>query len=154
MARYLAIALTLALAAQAVGQAQTAGDQRQEVVAFVNAYIEAANRSDMSSVADAYAKRPDVIRVKNGVVTQGWEAIRNQVARVRRSATADRVSAGVVEVMSLDATVALAVVPYVVTVNTQQGAQQIRGTMSLLVQKTPDGWHIIHDHTSSGEPGR
>jgi uncharacterized protein (TIGR02246 family) len=154
MARYLPLALALALAAPAIGRTQTAADQRQEVLAFVRAYVDAANRADWSSVADAYAKRPDVIRVKSGAVTRGWEAIRNEVTRARRSASADRVSVGVVEVMSLSATVALAVVPIEVTVRTQQGVEQIRGTMSLLVEKTPDGWRIIHDHTSSGEPGR
>ena len=151
MIRYLPLALTLALAAPTVSNAQAATNQRQEVLAFIRAYIDAFNRADMNAFVDAYAQRSDLIRIKNGEVTRGWEAIRNEANHTKG---ADRVSAGVVEVVSLSATMALAVVPFAATVNTQQGVVQLRGAMSLVVQKTPDGWRIIHDHTSSSAPGQ
>jgi hypothetical protein len=45
-----------------------------------------------------------------------------------------RISAGVVDVLNLSPDIAIAVFPFVVTLNTPQGQQQLRGAMSLVLQ--------------------
>jgi uncharacterized protein (TIGR02246 family) len=144
----------IALSAPTAIQAQATGGQRQEVLAFVRAYFDAANRSDMTAYVDMYAQLPDLLMVNDGQITRGWNAVRDEANQMMGTEGAFRISPGVVEVTPLTPDLALAVVPYVLTVNTQQGPQQLRGAMTLVVRKTAQGWRIIHDHTSNAPPGQ
>ena len=154
MIRIVAAALALTLGMPGLCHAQAAAGQRQEVLAFVRAYIDAANRGDMTAYVEMYAQRPDLVTISDGDVTRGWEAVRNEANQMVGTEGAYRVFPGVVEVVSLSQSMAIAVVPFALTMNTPQGVVQRRGVMSLVVQKTPDGWRIIHDHSSFTPAGQ
>jgi uncharacterized protein (TIGR02246 family) len=154
MIRIVAAALALTLGMPGLCHAQAAAGQRQEVLAFVRAYVDATNRADMTAYVDMYAQRPDLITVNDGEFTRGWDAVRNGANEMMGTEGSFRMSVGVVEVMTLSPTMAIAVFPFSATVNTQQGPRQVRGAMTLVLQKMPAGWRIIHDHTSSAAPSQ
>ena len=60
--------------------------------------------------------------------------------------------AGVVDVPPLGPTRAVATFPFVINVQTQQGLQQLKGAMTLVLEKTGTKWLIIHDHISLESP--
>lgn len=64
--------------------------------------------------------------VSDGVITRGWDAVRNAAP--------------------------IAVFPFVMTMQTAQGPAQMRAAMTLILEKGPQGWKIIHDHTSTAAP--
>jgi uncharacterized protein (TIGR02246 family) len=144
----LLIGLPTALAAQA------GGNQRQDVLAFVRAYVDASNRGDMTAYVNMYAQRPDLVVVSDGQISRGWESVREEANQMMGTEGAYRISAGVVDVLNLSPDIAIAVFPFVVTLTTPQGQQQLRGAMSLVLQKTADGLRIIHDHTSIAAPSQ
>jgi len=153
MRTFIATALTGAVMSTLVVGQTPASIQRQEIQAFVRSYVDAVNRSDLTSYVDMYARTPELITISSGEITRGWEAIRNEANQMMGTEGAYRISPGIVEVMSLGPTRALALLPFVATVNTDRGTIQLRGAMSLIVEKTPEGWKIIHDHTSTATPG-
>ena len=146
--------LLLTIGAPSRMLAQAPSNQRQDVLAFVRAYVDAANRGDITAYIDMYAQRRDLITVSDGQLTRGWDALRDEANQMMGTEGAYRISAGSVDVITLAGDMAIAVFPFVATVSTQQGPVQLRGAMSLVVQKTPQGWRIIHDHTSSTPPGQ
>lgn len=152
--RHLIATIALALALPSVSGAQAGANQRQEVLAFVRAYVDAVNRADMTAYVDMYAQRRELIVVNDGQVTRGWEAVRDEANQMMGAEGSYRISPGVVDVVVLSPDVAIAVFPFAANVNTQQGPMQLRGAMTLVLQKTADGWRIIHDHTSTAVPGQ
>ena len=53
----------------------------------------------------------------------------------------------------LGALYALVTAPTAITVNSQQGLVQLKGAVTLVVQKSPSGWRIIHEHYSTQVAG-
>ncbi len=129
--------------------AQTASTQRQEVQNFVKAYADAANRGDITEYMEMYSRRPDLIEVSDGELTRGWDALRDEANRMIGLEGSYKMSVGSIDVISLGPTRAMAVFPFTTTVATQQGPAQLRGAMTLVLENSPQGWKIIHDHTST-----
>jgi ketosteroid isomerase-like protein len=90
-----------------------------------------------------------LIVVEDGEVKRGWETVREAANQVMGAEGMVRISAGVVDVVSLSPGIAIAVVPYAITINTNTGPQQLRGTMSLVLKKSSGTWKTVHDHSST-----
>lgn len=84
-----------------------------------------------------------------GQVQRGWE---RTMARYRRRYP-DRAAMGVLdfqiqEVRPLSPDAALVVGGFTLTETPRSGT----GVFTLLVQRRPEGWRIVHDHTSAAPP--
>ena len=130
-----------------------AATQRDAVQAFVRSYVEAVNRTDVTAWLDMHVRSPELLTVDNGAVTRGWDALRVEGDRMRGTPEgAFRISPGTVAVLSLGVSRALAVSPFVVTVNREPGPVQLRGATTFILDNTPDGWRILHANTSMARP--
>ena len=123
--------------------------QRQEVQDFVRAYADAANRGDVTAYTEMYSRRADLITVNDGTILRGWEALRTQANETLGMEGSYKISVGTIDVATIGTTRAIAVFPFAMTVTTDQGPVQLRGAMTLVVEKGAQGWRIIHDHTST-----
>jgi ketosteroid isomerase-like protein len=123
--------------------------QRQEVLTFVRAYADAANRGDVTAYMDMYSQRAQLIAVNDGDITRGWDKLRDEANSMLGLEGSYRISVGSTDVIGLGATRAIAVFPFVASIATQQGTGQLRGAMTLVLEKGSQGWKIIHDHTST-----
>lgn len=132
--------------------AQVSPAQRHEIENFVRAYADAANRGDITAYMEMYSRRRDLIEVNDGEFTRGWDALRDESNRMIGLEGSYKISVGSIDVVGLGATRAIAVFPFVATIATQQGVVQLRGASTLVLDKGPQGWKIIHDHTSSVSP--
>ena len=121
---------------------------RTAVQAFVRNYVDAANRADVSSYVGMYKESPDLITINDGEVKRGWSTIRDEANAILGAEGAFKISAGVVDVLPLGPTRAVATFPFVITLNTQAGIQQLKGASTLVLEKTGTKWLIVHDHTS------
>ena len=126
-----------------------APSQRQQIQDFVRAYTDAANRGDVTSYMEMYSKRADLIAVEDGEISRGWDKLRDNANSTVGLEGSFKISVGTIDVITLGTTRAIAVFPYVATVNTQQGPVQLHGAMTLVLEKSSQGWKIIHDHTST-----
>ena len=133
--------------------AQTPDTVSNEVQKFVRTFVEASNKADAKAVMEMYSRKPSVISIEDGRITRGWEAIRSETNEIVGHEGRYKISVGNVEVTPLGPANALAVAPYTMALVTEDGATfQIRGAITVVLEKAAGKWQIIHDHTSS-QPG-
>ena len=123
---------------------------RTEVQAAVKAYADALNRADVSSVLEQYSREGGVTSIGDGEITRGWESIRTELdSTLTGLQGAFSASFGSIDVTPLGTTHALAIAPFTVTATSRSGPVQMRGAMSLVVQRVDSAWSIIHEHSST-----
>ena len=125
---------------------------RDDVIKFVRAYVDAANRADANAIMDMTSRKPSVSSVALGEITRGWEAMRADADSLAGSEGTYKLSIGTVDVTPLGSSAALAVSTVTVTVSTAQGPAQVRGAMTLVLEKTAGAWKLLHEHFSMPIP--
>jgi ketosteroid isomerase-like protein len=122
---------------------------KAEVLTFVRSYIDAENRADATALSDAMSRRADVTSVGDGNITRGWDAIRAQTDQITGKQGMFRLDVGTMDVVPLGTSYVLVLAPTTTTVNTQRGAEQLTGEMTLVLEKGKDGWKILNEHYST-----
>ena len=120
-----------------------------DVQKFVKAFVQAMNEGDMTAKMEMYSRKPVVASVDDGEISRGWEAIRTGNEKTVGLEGSYRVSLGVVDVVPLGASHALAYASATVTIAAGQGMVQVPGAFTLVLEKSPDGWKIVHEHWST-----
>jgi uncharacterized protein (TIGR02246 family) len=151
MGRYRIIALISALSAVAVASGVAQQADTADVQAFVRQYTAAINRADAPGIMEMYARVPEVTSTDNVDITRGWDAIKRDAASLSESRY--RIELGRVDVVPLGPGYALVVAEASYTFGTPQGALRVRGVLTLVLQKIGGSWKVIHDHSSSQNPG-
>jgi ketosteroid isomerase-like protein len=100
---------------------------------------------------EMYARVPEVTSTDNVDITRGWDAIKRDAASLSESRY--RIELGRVDVVPLGPGYALVVAEASYTFGTPQGALRVRGVLTLVLQKIGSAWKVIHDHSSSQNPG-
>ncbi len=145
MKRFLALALLLAgtaAAAQAPGSSATAAD---EIKAILEEQKAAWNRSDIDGFMATYWNSDSLTFQSGKTRTYGWA---NVLARYKRTYAADNM--GRLDFTDLAVTMLAADAAYVLgRFKLVMKETTSEGVFTLILRRTKDGWHIIHDHTST-----
>ncbi|MFO0951251.1 MAG: SgcJ/EcaC family oxidoreductase [Isosphaeraceae bacterium] len=137
--------LFLALAGAAPADDRVGADA---VKALLDTQVAAWNRKDLDGFLETFWHSPEVVFQSGGTRTDGFDAVRE---RYRKRYQAEGRAMGTltftgIEVVMLGPDAALArgrwglVMP---------GGETPNGLFTLLIRKKPEGWRIVHDHTSS-----
>ena len=138
--------LVLLTASTSLAQAPAA--LRTEVQNVVRAYTDAANKADTSAYTEIYSRQAGVTSIADGTILRGWEAIRTDADSMLGREGGYQISVGSIDVTPLGTGFVLAVAPTTVNVQTDKGAVLLHRALTLVLQRTAEGWKIIHDHTS------
>jgi beta-aspartyl-peptidase (threonine type) len=142
--------LVVAIAACACGGARTfgAGD-RATITAIFDAQRDAWNRGDLAAYMDHYAKLDGLVFTSGSKIRRGWKPTFDYY---QRKYGADPAGMGTLafELLSIDPVGADGAV--VLGTWRLAGAQTGDGVFSVVVERRPEGWRIVHDHTSSSTP--
>lgn len=135
--------LIATLACAAPEQASTSVAEVQSVL---NAQQDAWNRGDIDAFMNGYARSASTVFVSQDEVSRGWETVRDRY-RVKYS---DRTKMGTlsfseieVTMLSPDAAVALG------RWRLERANDEPHGRFTLIFKRLPEGWRIVHDHTSA-----
>ena len=135
--------LTSAFACAAPEQASSSVAEIQSVL---TAQQDAWNRGEIDAFMTAYAQSASTVFVSEDEVTRGWETVRDRY-RVKYS---DRAKMGTlsfsdveVTMLSPDAAVVLG------RWRLKRANDQPHGRFTLIFKRLPEGWRIVHDHTSA-----
>jgi len=134
----------IVLAAAFLGCAQT---QRQEVLDVLHAQMEAWNAGSVEGYMEGYWNSPDLTFVSDGTVTKGYDVVLERYrSHYSSPVLMGKLSFTDEEVRSLSESSAI------VTGQWRLARQNDEpwGRFTLLLQKKPEGWKIVYDHTSSG----
>lgn len=131
--------MDLGLAARAEGSA------RDQIVAILSEQQAAWNRGDMDSFMKSYWNSPELTFAGSSGVTRGWQSV---LARYRANYS-DRQAMGQLdfsewEVHPLGKDAALVLGRW----HLARSSNELGGIFTLVFQRFPGGWRIIHDHTS------
>jgi beta-aspartyl-peptidase (threonine type) len=138
-------------AASAPHVARFESADRAAISAVLDRQVEAWNRGDLAAYMDGYARTPALVFTSGGNVRRGWqEAFDHYQARYATDAKAMGTLAFHVDsIDAVGADGAVVLGHYDLTGTTHAG----RGVFTLVLERRPEGWRIIHDHTSvSPEP--
>jgi ketosteroid isomerase-like protein len=107
------------------------------------------NRQDLAGFMAGYARGDDTRFASGGDVTRGWQTVFDRYVRRYQTAEAmGQLAFTDVEVTELGADSALVFGHW----RLDRVADQPQGLFTLVFRRFPDGWRIVHDHTSSATP--
>ena len=114
--------------------------------AVLEAQVAAWNRGDIDGFMQGYWKSEQTAFVSSSGISRGWQAL---LERYRRSYP-DRAAMGRLTFSDLEVTT---LGPNAVLVlgrwRLERAKDNPGGVFTLVAQKFPEGWRIIHDHTST-----
>lgn len=131
------------------GQQARAAD-RGAMEAVLHAQQQAWNRGDIDAFLTGYWHSPDLTFSGSSGVSRGWDGV---LARYKKNypdrATMGHLDFSDLEFRFLGPDAALVLGHWHLQRDAVQGGGDIGGVFSLVWQRFPEGWKIIHDHTSA-----
>lgn len=124
--------------------------QRAQMEAALRQLLEAQaedwNRGDVEGFMQSYWRSPELTFAGSGGVERGWEGVLARYKHVYpdRAAMGHLTFSGL-EITPLGEDAALVLGHW----QLQREKDQPSGVFSLVLRRFPDGWRIIHDHTSA-----
>ena len=151
MRRLLTVVAMLLMAAvttvpSAVGQ--SAG-QEAAIRKVLQTQVEAWNRHDLEGFMAGYWNSPDLTFFSGATETQGWQATLERYRKKYQSADTEmgKLEFSDLQVEMLGPKAGFVRGKFLLTLS---NGKQPHGLFTLIFREFPDGWRIIHDH-SSGE---
>jgi ketosteroid isomerase-like protein len=129
-------------------QSQNATAQIRSVL---RAQQDAWNRGDIDRFMNGYARSASTVFVSEDTIRRGWETVRERY----RKKYSDRAKMGTLafsdlEIMLLSPDAAGVLGRW----SLKRANDQPHGRFTLIFKRLPEGWRIVHDHTSSAPPAR
>lgn len=105
------------------------------------------NRKDLDGFCEGYWKSPKLVFLSGGAKTTGWEPMRDRYrARYQgEGKEMGKLAFEEVEIEPLSPESAFARGRWELTMS---GGAKVGGRFTLILRKLPEGWKIVHDHTS------
>lgn len=121
----------------------------EEVRTQVRSLITATN-FDLMATMEMYVRSPRLTSINDERIVQGWNDLHRQTREAVSTQGSFFVQLGEIEVTPMGTDHALAVAPMTMDYRTECGPAQLPGSMTLALERTPDGWKILHEHYSTG----
>ncbi len=144
----IALFLELSYGHQARSAGQSGAPAMDDRVAIAKVLAEqqsAWNKGDVSTFMKGYWNSPELTFAGSGGIARGWESV---LARYKREypdgAAMGQLNFSNVEVRFLGPDAALVLGQW----HLDRSSGDIGGVFSLVFQRQPEGWRIVHDHTS------
>jgi len=117
-----------------------------QIQSVIRAQQDAWNRGDIDGFMKGYARSPSTILISEDIVRRGWETVRERY----REKYSDRAKMGTltfseieIALLSPDSAVVLG------RWSLERAKDRPHGRFTLIFKRLPEGWRIVHDHTSA-----
>jgi ketosteroid isomerase-like protein len=129
--------------------AEQSPDSVSEIQSVLSAQQDAWNRGDIDAFMNGYSRSASTVFISEDEVRRGWETVRERY-HVKYS---DRAKMGMLSFADIDVTM-LSPDAAVVLGRWQlkRGNDESHGRFTLIFKHLPEGWRIVHDHTSAAPP--
>jgi ketosteroid isomerase-like protein len=134
------------ISAAPTGRQQDRTNAVVQIRSILRAQQDAWNRGDIDAFMNGYERSRSTIFVSEDTVKRGWETVR---ARYRKKYS-DRAKMGLLtfsdlEIASLGPDAAVVLGRW----KLKRAQDQPHGRFTLIFRRLPEGWRIVHDHTSA-----
>ena len=117
-----------------------------EIQSVISAQQDAWNRGDIDAFMHGYGRSASTVFVSEDEVERGWETVRERY-RVKYS---DRAKMGTLSFSEIEVTM---LSPGAAVVlgrwRLKRANDEPHGRFTLIFKRLPEGWRIVHDHTSA-----
>jgi uncharacterized protein (TIGR02246 family) len=112
--------------------------------------VDAWNRGDLAGYMAGYAKSDALVFTSGGKVRKGWQATFDtyQTKYGKDPSTMGKLAFSITQVDALGADGAVVLGTWTLTESQVPGT----GVFTVVLERRPEGWRIIHDHTSLTPP--
>jgi ketosteroid isomerase-like protein len=126
----------------------TAGEGQQAVRTVLDTQVAAWNRGDLEGYMAGYWNSPELTFFSGGTITKGWQPTLERYRKRYQSGGREMgkldFTETTIDMLSPDSAVArgrwhLAM----------KNGQQPKGVFTVMFRKFPEGWKIVHDHSSA-----
>jgi ketosteroid isomerase-like protein len=129
--------------------AEPNADVVPEIQSVLHAQEEAWNRGDIDAFMDGYCRSDKTVFVSGDEVTRGWQKVLDRYkAKYSDRAKMGALTFSEIEITPLNDDSAVVLGSW----KLRRAADQPHGRFTLIFRHFPDGWKIVHDHTSAAEP--
>ncbi|HEX7960973.1 MAG TPA: nuclear transport factor 2 family protein [Terriglobales bacterium] len=120
----------------------------QQITATLHAQVEAWNRGDLDGFMHGYWNSPDLTFFSGATVTKGWQPTLDRYRKRYQSAGNEmgKLDFDDLQITLFDADSAIVRGRWKLTMS---NGKQPGGLFTLILRRKPEGWRIIHDHTSA-----
>jgi len=120
-----------------------------EIQSVLSAQRDAWNRGDIDAFMNGYARSESTVFVSEDEVGRGWETVRDRY-RLKYS---DRAKMGTLSFSDIEVTMLSPDSAVVLGLwRLKRANDEPHGRFTLIFKRLPEGWRIIHDHTSVAPP--
>jgi ketosteroid isomerase-like protein len=144
-----AVALLLLCAGMPFGRASADEVMTKEIRAVIEAQQDAWNRADLESFMKGYWQSAELTFAGSSGVTRGWQPVLQRYRdRYKDAQAMGRLDFTDLEVHPLGIDAAFVLGRW----HLKRTTDELGGVFTLVFQRFPQGWKIVHDHTSLDEP--
>ena len=145
----LAAAAALGLAGCATGDGTQFRAAEKDVRALLQQQVADWNAGNLRGFMAGYARSQDTRFASGGNVSLGWQTVFDRYQQKYGNKEAmGTLKFSDIDVQALQRDTALAFGRWHLTRQTGDAS----GLFTLILRKTPDGWRVVHDHTSAAAP--
>jgi uncharacterized protein (TIGR02246 family) len=145
-----ALLLLVACAGSTAHVKTFAPTDRAAIQAVLDAQVAAWNRGDLAAYMDGYAKLDDLVFTSGGNVRKGWQTTFDHFHKryATDPAAMGKLAFDILQIDPLGADGAVVLGTWVLTNSPSDG----KGIFSVVLARRPEGWRVVHDHTSLASP--
>ena len=142
------VLISWSVSAAPAGEKQDRVNAVAQIRSVLRAQQDAWNRGDIDAFMNGYARSRSTIFVSEDTVRRGWETVRDRY----RKKYSDRAKMGLLtfsdlEITTLGPDAAVALGRW----KLKRAQDQPHGRFTLIFRSLPEGWRIVHDHTSAAK---
>jgi ketosteroid isomerase-like protein len=117
-----------------------------EIRSVLRGQQDAWNRGDIDGFMNGYARLPSTVFVSGDEVSRGWETVRERY----RQKYSDHSKMGTLTFSDIEITPFSADAAVVLGCwRLKRANDEPHGRFTLIFKRLPEGWRIVHDHTSA-----
>src|SRR5438552_101118 len=132
-----------------VAQQENQATAADRIRSVLRAQQDAWNRADIDGFMNGYARSASTVFISEDTIRRGWETVRERY----KEKYSDRAKMGALTFSDLDITL---LSPDAAVVlgrwSLKRAKDQPHGRFTLIFKRLPEGWRIVHDHTSAAPP--
>jgi len=137
------------IAALVCAEPQQPPNSVAEIQSVLIAQQEAWNRGDIDAFMNGYARLASTVFVSEDEAKRGWETVRDRYkAKYSDRAKMGALTFSEIEVTMLSPNAAVVLGRW----NLKRENDKPHGRFTLIFKHLPEGWRIVHDHTSAAAP--
>lgn len=147
--RWIAITFCALMAVKAFPATEQTSKAISQIQSVLQAQQNAWNRGDIDGFMNGYARSPSTVFISEDTINRGWQTVRDRY----RKKYSDKARMGTltfseVEITLLSPDSAVASGRW----KLNRATDRPHGRFTLILKRLPEGWRIVHDHTSAAPP--